>query len=116
MTVCNGDFGGYNRAGVEITRLDAPKAVSAKSTKEGILFNYEQVNGGVRYNIYRKTANSNWVMIGKVNDVKSTTYLDKSAVKGVTYTYTVRAVDGLTAGAGVDMSAFNTGVSCKDLY
>ncbi len=116
MTVCNGDFGSYNRAGVEITRLDAPKAVSAKSTKEGILFNYEQVNGGVRYNIYRKTANSNWVMIGKVNDVKSTTYLDKSAVKGVTYTYTVRAVDGLTAGEGVDMSSFYAGVSCKDLY
>lgn len=116
MTVCNGDFGSYNRAGAEITRLDAPKAVSAKSTKDGILFNYEQVNGGVRYNIYRKTANSNWVMIGKINDLKSTTYLDASAKKGVTYTYTVRAVDGLTAGEGVDMSAFDAGVSCKELY
>ncbi|MBR5441913.1 MAG: hypothetical protein IKV44_03080 [Clostridia bacterium] len=114
--VCNGHFSDYVRDGIKITRLDAPKLVSAKSSVEGITVEFEQVSGGVRYNVYRKTANSSWVMIGKVTNLNSSAYLDRSAVKGVTYTYTVRAVDSLTAGADTDMSGFYSGISCKDLY
>ena len=114
--VCNGHFSDYVRDGIKITRLDAPKLVSAKSSREGITVEFEQVSGGVRYNVYRKTANSNWVMIGKIVDLDSSAYLDRFAVKGVTYTYTVRAVDSLTASADADMSAYNSGISCKDLY
>ena len=49
-------------------------------------------------------------MIGQVDDLKSYTYLDRFAVKGVTYIYTIKAVDGKT------MSSYYSGISCKDIY
>ncbi len=108
--VSNGHFSDYVRDGVEITRLDAPKLISAKSSREGITVEFEHVNGATRYNIYRKEPGKTWQMIGKVTDLKSSAYLDRFAVKGVTYTYTVRAVDG------TEMSSYYSGISCKDLY
>lgn len=117
IAVCHGRFSDYIREGVEITRLDTPKLVAAKSSREGITVTFEQVAGAQRYNIYRKNGNGTWKMIGKITDIKSSTYLDRSAVKGVTYTYTVRAVDTLTAVKDTDMSSYSSaGVTCKDLY
>ncbi len=113
---CGGYYSDHLRDGIKITRLDSPELVSAKSTREGIMFTFEQVEGAQRYNIYRKYGKNTWVMIGKITDLKSNTYLDRSAVKGVTYTYTVRAVDTLTAVADTDMSSYYSGISCKDLY
>ena len=116
IAVCHGRFSDYVREGVEITRLDTPELLTAKSSREGITVTFEQVAGAQRYNIYRKYGKNNWVMIGKITDLKSSAYLDRSAVKGVTYTYTVRAVDTLTAVEDTDMSAYESGISCKDLY
>lgn len=101
----------YDAIGAEIVRLDTPELASAKSNKEGIVFNWEAVEGAKGYNVYRKTGNSSWALIGKVNTAKSTAYLDKSAKKGVTYTYTVRARNNTS------LSSYNTkGISCKDRY
>ena len=60
--------------------------------------------------MYRKTANSGWVRVGVVNGVYSSSFVDKTAQKGVTYTYTVRAVCGKVT------SYYNAGISCKDKY
>ncbi len=109
--VCHGHFSDYVREGVKIARIDSPVLVSAKSGRDGITVVWEGVEGATRYNVYRKTSTTTWKMIGKVTDMKSTAYLDKSAKKGVTYTYTIRAVKGS------DMSSYYpAGVSCKDLY
>lgn len=109
--VCGGHYSDYLRDGIRIVRLDTPKLVVAKSSREGITVTFEQVAGAQRYNIYRKNGNGTWKMIGKITDLKSSAYLDRSAVKGVSYTYTVRAVNG------ADMSSYSSaGVTCKDLY
>lgn len=109
--VCGGHYSDYLRDGIRIVRLDTPKLVAAKSSREGITVTFEQVAGAQRYNIYRKNGNGTWKMIGKITDLKSSAYLDRSAVKGVSYTYTVRAVNG------ADMSSYSSaGVTCKDLY
>lgn len=114
--VCGGHYSDYLRDGIKITRLDTPHLLTAKSSREGITVTFEQVDGAQRYNIYRKNGSGTWKMIGKITDLKSSAYLDRSAAKGVTYTYTVRAVDTLTAVADTDMSSYESGISCKDLY
>ena len=108
--VSNGHFSDYVRDGVSIYRLDAPKLVSAKSTREGIAVEFEHVNGASKYFVYRREPGKAWQMIGQVDDLKSYTYLDRFAVKGVTYIYTIKAVDGKT------MSSYYSGISCKDIY
>lgn len=108
----NGKYSSNRSAtGVSIVRLENPELLKAKSNKEGITFTWGAVEGAKGYNVYRKTANSSWELIGKVNNTRSTAYLDKSARKGVTYTYTVRARNNTS------LSAYNSkGISCKDIY
>ena len=60
--------------------------------------------------IFRKTGNGSWVHIGTVNGANALTYVDKTAVKGTTYTYTVRAYYGNYR------SWFQSGLKCTDKY
>ena len=100
----------FDTAGLYLKRLANPVLKSAVSSKSGITVNWSKVNGTTGYYVYRKTANSNWVRVAAVGGTNNTTYLDKTAKKGTTYTYTVRAVYGSTT------SYFNSGISCKDKY
>ena len=72
---------------------------------------YGKVTGATEYIVYRKNGNGNWSKIATVTGNKKTTYLDKTAKKGVTYTYTVRAVNGKYK------SLYNSkGLTVKDKY
>ena len=88
-------------------RLANPTLKSATNGNGGITVKWSAVKGTTGYYVYRKTANSNWVRIGAVGGTNNTTFLDKTAKSGTTYTYTVRAVYGGTT------SYFNSGISCK---
>lgn len=104
--------------GVAIRRLEMPALNGTKSTAEGIYIDFEQVEGATGYNVYRKVGNGAWTAksyLGTIRSDKSHTYLDVSAQKGVTYTYTVKAYfkDGTTT----SVSVYETkGISCKDVY
>ncbi len=101
-----------------IRRLEVAKLVSAKSDKEGILVDFEPVEGASGYYVYRKIGNGNWTaksLLGTINNTKSHTYLDLSAEKGVTYTYTVKAY--FKDGKAYSTGSYNAkGISCKDVY
>lgn len=89
----------------EITRLSQPVLKSAKNIVSGVQVSWNAVAGAESYNVYRKTANSSWSLVGKST---TTTYKDKTAKAGTTYTYTVRAT------ANGSISSFNSkGVSVK---
>lgn len=113
-TVRAGDgkvYGSYYKNCEPIVRLEVPELTKATSTKEGILITINQVDGAKGYDIYRKTGDSAWVRIGRVNNTRSTAYLDKGTNKGVTYTYTIRAYNGTSR------SYYNTrGISVKDVH
>ena len=106
----SGWYSAFDTAGLYLMRLSNPTLNSAVSSSAGITVKWGSVKGATSYYVYRKTANSGWTRIATVSGNTNTTYLDKTAQKGVTYTYTVRAVYGAT------LSYFNSGISCYDKY
>ncbi len=67
------------------------KLVSAKVVSGGIQVTWQAADGAAKYKVYRKDAmNTVWKVIAIVT---GTSYVDKSAAAGVTYSYTVRGVD-----------------------
>ncbi len=100
----------FDTTGLYLRRLANPTLNSAVSSKSGITVKWGKVAGSSGYYVYRKTANSTWSRIAVVKGVNGLSYLDKTAKKGTTYTYTVRAVYGNT------LSSYYSGISCKDKY
>ena len=92
--------GGYDKNGVSAV-IEPAKVVlvSARADSAGILVTWKAASGAHTYQVYRKTASDGWKLVAK--NISDTEWKDTSAVKGTTYTYTVRAVadDGTTRGA-----------------
>lgn len=101
---------GLDTNGLVLKRLANPDVLSAVSSQNGITVKWSPIKGTTGYYVYRKTSNSNWVRLAPVGGTNNTTYLDKTAKKGVTYTYTVRACYGYT------LSSYNAGITCTDKY
>ena len=78
----------FDNNGVMTKRLFTPVLKSTVNVGSGIQITWGAVKGAAGYNVYRKTANSGWVLIGKAS---GTSYIDETAVAGTTYTYTARA-------------------------
>ncbi len=83
----------YISSGVATKYLSVPKLTKISTGKTGVVINFSAVKGSKNYYIYRKTAGASWKKIATVSGGK-TYYLDKGAVKGTKYAYTVRAVNG----------------------
>ena len=98
------------KAKLHTSEVVAPANVtlgSAKAVSGGIQVTWQAASGAEKYNVYRKDAsNTVWRVIATVT---GTSYTDKTAKAGVTYSYTVRGVaaDGKTLSPGFN----KTGVS-----
>ena len=97
---------GYDSTGLTLKFLAAPKLTKISNPTGGITVTWGKVTGAsTGYRVYRKVSGGSWTLLGTV---KTTSYTDKTAAKGKTYTYTIRAVDGS------NLSAYNTtGLSIK---
>ena len=101
----------HDKTGVSATISSRPAnvtLVSAKAVSGGIQVTWKEAAGAATYKVYRKdAANPDWT--GLTTTATGTSYVDKTAVAGVTYTYTVRGVasDGKTLSPSHD----KTGVS-----
>lgn len=101
----------YVSNGIATKYLFTPKLNKVTSNKSGINITYGKVSGATGYVVYRKTGKSKWVKLATVSGNNKTSYLDKTAKKDVTYTYTVRAFNGNY------MSYYNAkGLTVKDKY
>ena len=92
---------GYDKNGVTATALPATvKLTGAKASGSSIVVTWSKAEGAVRYRVYRQAAGeSSWTTL--TSSATGTSYTDKKAKAGVTYTYTVRALNaanGLSAG------------------
>ncbi len=81
-------YSAYDNNGVMTKRLLTPVLKSAVNADSGVQITWGSVYGAAGYNVYRKAANSGWVLIGKTS---GTSYVDETAIQDVVYTYTVRA-------------------------
>ena len=75
--------------------VDTPVLKAASNTTAGINVSWNRVDGAQKYYVYRKTSGTSW---SRIAEVTSTSYVDKTAKSGSTYTYTVRAVNKGIAG------------------
>ncbi|MGN1316154.1 MAG: leucine-rich repeat protein [Acutalibacteraceae bacterium] len=105
----------YNTSGLQIKYLAVASLKSAVSQKDGIKVTWGKVTGAKGYEVYRKTYSngkwSGWTKIKTVSSGSTVSYTDKSAKKGVTYKYTVRAISDSNKGY------YNTsGLQVKDKY
>ncbi len=92
----------YDAEGKSISFADNPQIITLTAYTSGVLIGWDAVMGAENYRVFRKTANGSWKLMA---DTTQTTYIDKSAKGGNTYTYTVRCVsgDGKYYTSGYDM-------------
>jgi len=88
----------------KIIRLSQPTVKTAAVTG-GVKVTWGKVTGAASYKVYRKTSGGSWAAIK--SGLTGTSYTDKSAVKGRTYYYTVRAVKG------TQQSSFKSSIAVK---
>lgn len=81
----------------KITYIKTPKA-SAGVVKNGIKVKWSNVSGAKNYRIYRRTSSGKWTTLKTVT-ARTSSLTDTKAKKGVTYLYSVRALNGKTYSA-----------------
>ena len=112
----SGDYSSYfNTSGLKIKYLAVVSLKSATSQKAGVKVTWGKVTGAKGYEVYRRTYSkgkwSGWTKIKTISSGSTVSYTDKSAKKGVTYKYTVRAISDSNKGY------YNTsGLQVKDKY
>ncbi len=103
--------------GVKYLKTLSNKTVSLKSvvnSVNGPKITWGKIDGADAYLVYRKNGSS-WTLLGKS---KTTSFTDKTAKSGKTYTYTVKAESAykIDSYSGVEYSKYNkTGISIKFL-
>lgn len=79
----------FNSTGTKATFVSTPQLTKLNCTNSGVSLVWDAIKGASSYRIFRKNGSS-W---DKLGDVNSTSFTDKTAQDGVTYTYTVRCMD-----------------------
>ena len=100
----------FVKAGIKILRLREPALEGIKSTKTGVYVSWDTVTGAKGYYVYAKTSNGSWKRVGTISGQKDS-FVDKSAKKGTTYFYTVKAYNG-----NYVSSYDKKGLEVKDLF
>ncbi len=80
---------------VVVTSLEAPN-LNAKAQRNSILLKWAKVKNADSYEVYRRTEGGRFRIIRTIQGDESRNYTfgDYTAVKGITYSYKVKAVDG----------------------
>lgn len=87
---------GYITNGISIKCIADPVLKTPASTRSGITLKWSKVTGAQGYIVYRKVGNGNYKRLATVKGISRVSYTDKSARKGIKYSYRVRAYSGKT--------------------
>ncbi len=78
-----------------ITTYLSPRTATVKKASTGVKVTWSKATGATGYIIYRRQyINGKWSALTKIKTTSALTYTDKTAKKGVSYQYTVRAYNG----------------------
>lgn len=81
---------GYSTKGVVNTYYAAPAGFYAECGSDKIAFSWKEVEGAVKYRVYRRTAGKTWELVAKT---AKTAFTDTNVQAAKMYLYTVRVVD-----------------------
>ena len=86
--------GKYNTKGLTVKTI--PQTITLNkatltSDEKAVTISWNKAAGCNKYIVYRKTGSSDWKKIKTIKSVGTTSYTDKSPVKGTINTYTVKA-------------------------
>jgi len=84
-------FGGYQASDYLLSYPATQKISSVKKTSKGLKICWTPQKRATAYVVYRKTKNSTWKKIATLSGGNKSSFEDKTAKKGVTYYYAVRA-------------------------
>ena len=90
----SGDTMSYWHSTKQLRRLADPVLSSAVNVTSGVDVKWASVKGATGYIIYRKSGKSDWSRIAYIRNGSITSYTDKTAKSGTTYSYTIRAYNG----------------------
>ena len=71
--------------------LATPTLISVQATSSGAKIKWKPVANAEGYNIYRKTPNNHWIIIGTITNNKTTCFVDKTVNNSTDYTYSIDA-------------------------
>ena len=71
--------------------LATPTLVSVQATSAGTKVKWKPVSNAEGYNIYRKTTNTNWIVIATITNSNATYFIDKNVINSTDYTYSIDA-------------------------
>lgn len=93
---------GMNKTGWQCTYegVDTPQITSIESDPDGIRMTWDPVEGAVKYRIYYKNKNGNWVNMA---ETAASEFLDEKVELNQSFTYTIRCVSS----RGKFMSDYN---------
>jgi hypothetical protein len=90
--------------------LADPTLKTLSSTKSGVKLTWSKASGAEGYMVYRKTGTGSYSKIASVKGSTKVTYTDKTAKKGKTYTYKIKAYKSKT------YSEYSNAKKIKDKY
>ena len=92
---------GYDHEGRTIRYAAAPTLRTIGLAVSGVKLTWGSSSGATKYRVFRKTNNNDWI---KLADTSELSFIDRQAVSGTTYTYTVRCTsdDGKSCTSGFD--------------
>ena len=82
---------GWSHKFIAVPKLDTPIIKNAEVTNSGIKLTWDKVAGAENYRVFIKNGSS-WKGLSTVSGA-TTSYIDKTATAGNTYTYTIRCMD-----------------------
>ena len=90
-SVVNGRYSDFEN-GLYLKRLSDPGSIKTANNVFGVKVTWNKVAGATKYNVYRRLGGTNtWVYVATTT---STGGVDKGAVKGKSYAYSIRAING----------------------
>lgn len=80
---------------VAMLTLLYPEITSLKNNDSGVMIKWKKVTGCTGYEIYRRTGSGTWKRVKTITSSNTLTYQDTSVTNAKTYTYRLKAINGV---------------------
>lgn len=91
--------------------LDTPIISKIANSPKGVAMNWDAVEGAELYRVFRRDSSGKWTRLGVTDQ---TGYIDKTAVSGSLYDYTVRCLSADQKQYTSDVDTDGAGIMCLD--